>query len=75
MFDAIALGLSNGEISATLHLSPATVKTHMALVVSPMRRRAATLAVTSGLAVSERRDMEAVVLSLRSIQVGGAQGA
>lgn len=29
VFDAIALGLSNGEISAALHLSPATVKTHI----------------------------------------------
>lgn len=29
VFNAIALGLSNGEISATLHLSPATVKTHI----------------------------------------------
>ena len=26
---AIALGLSNGEISQALHLSPATVKTHI----------------------------------------------
>ncbi|AOX46457.1 response regulator transcription factor [Microbacterium sp. BH-3-3-3] len=29
VFDAIALGLSNGEISAMLHLSPTTVKTHI----------------------------------------------
>ena len=29
VFNAIALGLSNGEISQALHLSPATVKTHI----------------------------------------------
>ncbi|MCD2498462.1 response regulator [Microbacterium nymphoidis] len=29
VFEAIAAGLSNSEISATLHLSPATIKTHV----------------------------------------------
>lgn len=29
VFDQIALGLSNGEISAKLHLTPATIKTHI----------------------------------------------
>ncbi|MDF2989525.1 MAG: DNA-binding response regulator [Microbacterium sp.] len=39
VFDLIALGLSNGEICSALHLSPATVKTHINRIFAKLNLR------------------------------------
>lgn len=57
VFDAIALGLSNGEISTTLHLSPATVKTHINRIFAKLglrdRIQAVILAHRLGLLIGD----------------------
>jgi len=60
VFAAIALGLSNGEISATLHLSPATIKTHINRIFAKL-----------GL----RDRVQAVILAHRiGMPIGGREG-
>jgi len=58
VFDQIALGLSNGEISAKLHLSPATVKTHINRIFAKLdlrdRIQAVILAHQLGLTIGPR---------------------
>lgn len=60
VFDAIALGLSNGEISETLHLSPATVKTHINRIFAKLdlrdRIQAVILAHQLGLPIGPAAD-------------------
>lgn len=60
VFDAIALGLSNGEISETLRLSPATVKTHINRIFAKLdlrdRIQAVILAHQLGLPIGPAAD-------------------
>lgn len=60
VFDSIALGLSNPEICTHLHLSPATVKTHVNRIFAKLELRdrvqAVILAHQLGLAIGPGRD-------------------
>lgn len=60
VFDGIARGLSNGEIGETLHLSPATVKTHINRIFAKLglrdRIHAVILAHQLGLAIGPGSD-------------------
>lgn len=60
VFEAIAAGLSNNEIGATLHLSPATVKTHVNRIFAKLdlrdRVQAVILAHQLGLPIGSATD-------------------
>jgi DNA-binding NarL/FixJ family response regulator len=60
VFDGIALGLSNSELCALLHLSPATVKTYVNRIFAKLHLRdrvqAVILAHQLGLAMGNERD-------------------
>jgi DNA-binding NarL/FixJ family response regulator len=61
VFDGIAQGLSNSEISATLHLSPATIKTHINRIFTKLglrdRIHAVILAHKLGLSIGGTFDI------------------